>query len=46
MELSLDQKREFRYAAIFRLRHRSCEAVGLDAYIDIWREWPGIKENQ
>ncbi|MEE2659230.1 MAG: phytanoyl-CoA dioxygenase family protein [Candidatus Latescibacterota bacterium] len=35
---------DIRYAAIFRLRHREVEAVGLDAYTDIWREWPGIRE--
>jgi hypothetical protein len=35
---------EIRYAAIFRLRHKDLEAVGHDAFIDIWREWPGITE--
>ena len=33
-----------RYAAIFRLRHKDCEQIGKDAYTDIWREWPGIRE--
>jgi hypothetical protein len=33
-----------RYAAIFRVRHKECEQVGLDAYTDIWREWPGVRE--
>jgi len=32
-----------RYAAIFRARHKDYEEVGLDAYTDIWREWPGIR---
>lgn len=33
-----------RYAAIFRLRHKACEEIGHDAYTDIWREWPGIRD--
>lgn len=33
-----------RYAAIFRMRHLACEQIGLDAYTDIWREWPGVRE--
>jgi hypothetical protein len=33
-----------RYATIFRLRHVECEQNGLEAYTDIWREWPGIRE--
>jgi hypothetical protein len=33
-----------RYAAIFRLRHVDCEAIGKEAYTDIWREWPGVRE--
>ncbi|GIX06860.1 MAG: hypothetical protein KatS3mg115_1263 [Candidatus Poribacteria bacterium] len=33
-----------RYAAIFRLRHRDCAQIGYEAYTDIWREWPGIRE--
>jgi hypothetical protein len=33
-----------RYAAIFRLRHAACEQIGKDAYTDIWREWPGVRE--
>jgi hypothetical protein len=32
-----------RYAAIFRLRHKDCEANGIAAYTDIWKEWPGIR---
>jgi len=32
-----------RYAAITRLRHKDCEKNGSDAYIDIWREWPGVR---
>jgi hypothetical protein len=37
---------EVRYAAIFRLRHKDVEQVGLDAYTDIWREWEGISALQ
>lgn len=33
-----------RYAAITRLRHKDCEKNGSDAYIDIWREWNGVRE--
>jgi hypothetical protein len=33
-----------RYAAITRLRHKECEKNGSDAYTDIWREWPGVRE--
>jgi ectoine hydroxylase-related dioxygenase (phytanoyl-CoA dioxygenase family) len=33
-----------RYAAIFRMRHVECEQIGRDAYTDIWREWPGVRE--
>ncbi len=33
-----------RYAAIFRARHKDVGENGLDAYLDIWREWPGIRE--
>lgn len=33
-----------RYAAIFRLRHALCEQIGREAYTDIWREWPGVRE--
>lgn len=33
-----------RYAAIFRVRHREVEAIGLDAFTDPWREWPGVRE--
>ena len=32
-----------RYAAIFRLRHQQTTFIGNEAYIDIWREWPGIQ---
>ena len=35
---------DIRYAAIFRLRHVDCETNGYNAYTDIWREWPGIRE--
>lgn len=33
-----------RYAAMFRVRHKDVGENGLDAYLDIWREWPGIRE--
>ena len=32
-----------RYAAFFRLRHQQTTFIGNEAYIDIWREWPGIQ---
>jgi hypothetical protein len=35
---------ETRYAAIFRLRHKEVESVGLEAFTDLWREWPGVAE--
>ena len=33
---------DVRYAAIFRLHHIDCKKNGNNAYIDIWREWPGV----
>jgi hypothetical protein len=33
-----------RYALICRPRHVDIDTVGLDALIDIWREWDGIRE--
>jgi hypothetical protein len=35
---------DIRYAAIFRLRHVEIEAVGFDAFTDIWREWAGVRD--
>lgn len=35
---------DIRYAAITRLRHVACEANGMDAYTDIWKEWDGVRE--
>ncbi|NKB66395.1 MAG: hypothetical protein GKR89_05000 [Candidatus Latescibacteria bacterium] len=35
---------DIRYAAIFRVRHKDCESIGRDAYTDIWREWPGVRQ--
>jgi len=35
---------DIRYAAIFRIRHKECEANGKAAYTDIWKEWPGIRQ--
>lgn len=32
-----------RYAAIARLRHVDCEENGNDCFIDIWREFPGVR---
>lgn len=32
-----------RYAAIFRWCHKDVEKVGIDAFTDIWREWPGVR---
>lgn len=34
---------DIRYAVIFRLRHVDCSENGHDGYIDIWREWPGVR---
>ncbi len=33
-----------RHAVIARLQHKDVEEVGYDAYIDIWREWPGLHD--
>lgn len=33
-----------RHAVIARLQHKDVKEVGYDAYIDIWREWPGVHE--
>ena len=33
-----------RLAVISRLKHKDAESVGYDAYTDIWREWPGVRE--
>lgn len=33
-----------RLAVIARLKHKEVEAVGSDAYTDIWREWPGVED--
>jgi hypothetical protein len=35
---------DVRYATIARLKHKDCDANGVDVYTDIWREWPGVKE--
>ena len=35
-----------RYAAIFRLHHIDCKKNGNLAYIDIWKEWPGVHNAQ
>ncbi len=35
---------DVRLAVITRLRHIDVEAVGKDAYVDIWREWPGVRD--
>ncbi len=35
---------DIRYAAIFRLRHTDIEAIGFDAFTDIWLEWAGVRE--
>ena len=35
---------DVRLAVITRLRHKDVEAVGYDAYTDIWREWSGLQE--
>lgn len=33
-----------RHAAIARLKHKDCDALGHEAYVDIWREWEGVRE--
>jgi hypothetical protein len=33
-----------RHAVITRLQHKDIEEVGYEAYVDIWREWPGVQE--
>lgn len=33
-----------RLATIARLKHVECEKNGVDAYLDIWREWPGVHD--
>ena len=33
-----------RYAVICRPKHVDIEEIGLDALLDIWREWDGIRE--
>ncbi|MGA1196902.1 MAG: phytanoyl-CoA dioxygenase family protein [Candidatus Latescibacterota bacterium] len=33
-----------RLATIARLRHKDCGEIGKDAYLDIWREWPGVHD--
>ena len=33
-----------RYATIVRLRHIDCEENGNDCFLDIWREFPGVRE--
>ncbi|NKB72502.1 MAG: hypothetical protein GKR89_35950 [Candidatus Latescibacteria bacterium] len=34
---------DVRLAAIARLSHVDVEELGPDAYLDIWREWPGVR---
>ena len=36
--------RRVRLAAIARLKHVDVEALGADAYLDIWKEWDGVRE--
>ena len=33
-----------RLATIARLKHKDCDEIGKDAYLDIWREWPGVHD--
>ena len=33
-----------RHAVIARLQHKDVDAIGYDAYTDIWREWPGVRD--
>jgi hypothetical protein len=35
---------DIRYAAIARLRHVDCADNGNDGFLDIWREFPGVRE--
>jgi hypothetical protein len=32
-----------RYAAIFRVRHKDVDTIGVEAMTDIWREWEGLR---
>jgi len=33
-----------RLATITRLKHKDTDEIGKDAYTNIWREWPGIRD--
>ena len=33
-----------RYATIARLQHKDCKQNEYEAFTDIWREWPGVRE--
>jgi hypothetical protein len=35
---------DVRHAVIARLQHKDVNEVGYDAYVNIWREWPGVQE--
>ena len=35
---------DVRYAAIARLRHIECDQNGYEAYTDIWREFPAVRQ--
>jgi hypothetical protein len=35
--------RQVRLAAIARLRHVDCDANGPTGYVEIWREWEGLR---
>ena len=35
---------DVRLAVIARLGHKDVAELGPDAYLDIWREWPGVQE--
>ena len=33
-----------RHAVIARLQHKDVDAIGKEAYTNIWREWPGVED--
>ena len=35
---------DVRHAVIARLQHKDVKEVGYDAYVNIWREWPGVHD--
>lgn len=40
----LNDSPHIRYASIFRVHHKDRASIDKDAYTDMWREWPGVRE--